>query len=85
MITQQECELIAAAVVKALQEAQNQDSDVLPDGTQMRAALKDATTFADANRRLERGGIANAGRRRALIARHSPNLFNAIMSEPYTG
>lgn len=74
---------LAKALAPLLQ--QGQEGDTLPDGTQMRGVLKGVTTFADADRRLARGGVSNPGKRRAMIAKHSPNLFNAIMAEPYTG
>ena len=75
---------LAKALAPLLQQGQ-ESQDVLPDGTQMKGVLSGATTFGDADRRLARGGVANPGKRRAMIAKHSPNLFNAIMREPYTG
>ena len=82
-----EIQSLAKALAPLLAEAmqQTESPDTLPDGTQARGVLSGATTFADADRRLARGGLASAGKRRAMIARHSPNLFNAIMHEPYTG
>jgi hypothetical protein len=75
---------LAKALAPLLQQGQ-ESNDVLPDGTQMRAVLRDCTTFADAEKKLTLGGIKNGGKRRALIARHSPKLFDALMREPYTG
>jgi hypothetical protein len=83
-----EIQSLAVALAKALApllKQRQENQDVLPDGTQARGVLNGATTFGDADRRLARGGVENPGKRRAMIAKHSPNLFNAIMREPYTG
>ena len=52
---------------------------------QMRRVLRNCTSFADADRKLADRGIASAGRRRILIAKCAPSLWNARMSEAYNG
>jgi len=50
-----------------------------------RRVLRGCTTFADAERRLADRGVASGGRRRTLIAKLRPELYNARMSEAYNG
>ena len=89
MMTQAEIQSLAHELAKALapllQAMESQESTELPDGTNARIALKNCNNFADADRRLERGGIASEGKRRTLIAKLAPTLFNAKMKEAFTG
>jgi hypothetical protein len=66
-----------------LQQAEGAENGQLP--TEMRAVLKNCTNFADADRKLAESGISSGGKRRALIARHSPRLYNESMKTPFTG
>ena len=77
---------LAKALAPLLQQNQDDgEAAQLPDGSNLRQALKGSNCFADADRRLERGGVASAGKRKTLIARHSPQLFNEEMGRAYSG
>lgn len=52
---------------------------------QFRTLLRGCTTFADADKRLAAEGIDSEGKRRLLIAKHAPKLYNQVMSQPYGG
>jgi len=50
-----------------------------------RRVLRGCTNFADAEKRLAERGVASGGRRRTLIAKCAPELYNARMHEAYNG
>jgi len=50
-----------------------------------RRVLRGCTTFADAEKRLADRGVASGGKRRTLIAKCAPELYNERMSQAYDG
>jgi hypothetical protein len=83
-MTKQEIDAIASAVVAALKPLLGQRGSngeigtELPDGSQMRAVLSGCTNFSTADRVLEQPGVTSAGKPRVMIARFSPDLYNAF-------
>jgi hypothetical protein len=50
-----------------------------------RAMLKGCTSFREADKRLAAEGVDSGGKRRLLIAKHAPTLYNREMGQPYMG
>jgi hypothetical protein len=53
--------------------------------SKFRRVLKNCTSFDDCIEKLADRGVASAGRRRLLIAKNRPDLWNARMSSAYNG